>query len=145
MGDILVLIKTFFGGFAFLQVDAQFDKKEHHRLKGRDRVASRALGCDMFVEDRQGGWGLAHGDEFLSPLYIKRRIKKVSHNCLKRKDDETRVSQETSDRKSARSPATQQRIRITLRTFSGLIWGGGGMMGNLALGQAFLGDGKHTD
>lgn len=60
----------------------------------------------MFVKDVQGRGGLAHGDEFLSPLDGKQTTP-VSHI-------HTHPSSPTSR---------------TLRIFSGLICGGGGMMG----------------
>jgi len=33
LGDVLVLVQSIFGRFAFFQIDGKFDKKEHNRLK----------------------------------------------------------------------------------------------------------------
>lgn len=50
--NILILIESIFGRLAFLQIDAEFDKQYHYRLKGSDRTVPGSLGCDMFVEER---------------------------------------------------------------------------------------------
>ena len=49
LSDVLVLIQSIFGRFAFLQIDRELDEKEHNRLKGGDRTVARPLGCDMFM------------------------------------------------------------------------------------------------
>ena len=49
LSDVLVLVKSIFGGFSFFQVDREFDEKEHNRLKGGNRTIAGSLGCDMFV------------------------------------------------------------------------------------------------
>ena len=69
LGDILVLVETILGGFSFTEIDAQLNEQQHDRLERGDRTAARPLGGDMFVKDIQGSGGLAHGDEFLGPLY----------------------------------------------------------------------------
>lgn len=70
----------------------------------------------MLVEDGQGGGRLTDGNEFLSPLFPHNI---VSISALKVEDG-----------------GQPRRRGPTLRTFSGLIWGGGGMVGKLPLGSA---------
>lgn len=62
---VLVLVETILGEFAFPQVDAQLNKKDHHRLEGGDGAVSGPLVDNMFVEKRERGLGLLHSDKFL--------------------------------------------------------------------------------
>jgi hypothetical protein len=68
LSDVLVLVQSIFGRFAFFQIDRKFDKKEHNWLKRGDRAVAGSLGCDMFMKDCQRSRGLANGDEFLRSL-----------------------------------------------------------------------------
>jgi hypothetical protein len=98
------LVQSIFGRFAFFQIDGKFNKKEHNRLKRGDRTVAGSLGCDMFMKDCQRSRGLANGDEFLCSL-----CQTVS--------------------KRSQSPVSCETMKLTLSTFSGLMWGGGGMLG----------------
>jgi len=71
LSNVLVLVETIFGSLSFTEIDAEFNEQQHHRLERGNGAAARPLGGDMFVEDVEGSRGLAHGDEFLSPLYNK--------------------------------------------------------------------------
>lgn len=73
LGDVLVLVETILGGLALAKIDTELDEEEHHRLQRGDGAAARPLGGDMFVKDVEGGGGLTHGDEFLSPLRTRYR------------------------------------------------------------------------
>lgn len=66
--SVLVLVKSIFGKFAFLEINAKFDKLQHHRLKGADGTVSGPLRIDMFVQYGEGGRGLPDGDELLRSL-----------------------------------------------------------------------------
>lgn len=68
MRDVLVLVKTIFGGLAFPQVHAKFHEKEHNRLQRGDGAVPGSLGGDMFVEDSERSLRLVDSDELLRSL-----------------------------------------------------------------------------
>lgn len=70
LSNVLVLVETIFGKFAFLQIDRELDEKKHNRLQRGNRTIAGSLGRDMFMEDRQCRWSLANGDELLCSLYV---------------------------------------------------------------------------
>ena len=70
LGSIFVLIQAVFSEFSFLQFDAEFHKKHHHRLEGRDGAIPGSLGCNMFIENRESSRGLINCDEFLRSLRV---------------------------------------------------------------------------
>jgi hypothetical protein len=80
LSDVLVLIQSIFGRFAFFQIDGKFDKKEHNRLKRGDRTVAGSLGCDMFMKDCQCSRSLTNGDEFLCSL--SRMVSKRSQSPI---------------------------------------------------------------
>jgi hypothetical protein len=40
LSDVFVLVQSIFGRFALLQIDREFDEKEHNRLKGGNRTVA---------------------------------------------------------------------------------------------------------
>ena len=99
---VLVLVEAILGELALSEVDAQFDEEEHHRLDGGDGAVPGPLVGDMFVEERQRGLGLLYADELLGAFA-----------------GEVLAGQWTW--RLPRGP--------THRVFSGLLCGGGAMLG----------------
>jgi hypothetical protein len=107
---ILILVQAILGEFSFAKIDAEFDKKYHHRLEGGDGAVTGPLGDDMFVEELQGSLRLLDSDEFLRAL---------SGGEVRRRGF-----------KRVKGP--------TDRVFSGLECGGGAMLGSLRIGSDCL-------
>jgi hypothetical protein len=115
LGDVLVLVQAILGSLAFAEFDGELDKQKHNRFEGSDRAAARPFRGDMFVEDVKGGRSLAHGDKFLSPLQAGFALVHALNFMFP-----------FSISISNSGP--------TFRTFSGLICGGGGMVGDVLRG-----------
>ena len=68
MGNVLVLIERIFSELAFLLLDREFDKEEHHGLQRGDRHISRSFARDMLMKQNQSRRGLVNADKFMSAL-----------------------------------------------------------------------------
>lgn len=53
--NVLVLVQSILSRLSLLQVDAEFNEEEHHRLQRGDGTVAGALGRDMLVQDGQRG------------------------------------------------------------------------------------------
>ena len=50
MSSVFVGIQSVLGIFALFEIDAKFDKEEHDRFDGGNRIVAGSLGDDMLVE-----------------------------------------------------------------------------------------------
>ena len=68
LAGVLVVVKTILGGLALLEIHAELDEKQHHRLKRDDGAVARPLGGDMLVKDGESSLLLANANQLLGPL-----------------------------------------------------------------------------
>lgn len=122
LGGVLVLVQTVLRRLSFPEIHGQLDKLYHHRLEGGDRVVAGALGDDMLVQEGQRGLLLADANELLGALHRDDMLAESDAGGQ-------RVGGGRGDARRFGAQSAQK--ALALSTFSGRLWGGGGMMGKL--------------